>query len=693
MFRKLCLLLIATLASSSPELCAQTECAAVKSHAFTGLRGIVRPGHRPQAFVNAAVKAPAKALPDDGRDYETVIEEDFSLFTAGSVDDPDKNYLEGADEVIPSRYTHTPGWKGRGVMSAGGSVCIGFVTDPYTHATMTGQLELPELDLHKDAGRAYLSFKARPLPPDVDMLTIRWVTPPDPENPFGTSGEEQTVYIQPGHWQTVEVDLTKCPSNACVQIFSEYHEVLLDDIVIKQHRPEIDAPKALKWTDYTGDSFTANWTAVEGADHYVLNCFYIRREATEEMPADYKYILKDKEVDGTSYHFTGLSQERVYYYYVRAAGPSGQLSEESQVVEVMALTVPAGVEFANVTTNGFDVSWNHVYNAESYEVRTSLAHVAEEDEDFELINDDFSAIVSQGSVGDPYGNTYGYYDMDVYGMKRAGWVMYEGGVIDGGVCFHNYVSSYGEKYYGELVSPILILSQTTGDITIEADYATLDKGVKPYIQVAVVETVDGKTGWTLGAGGEIDVDLDKDWKHVKLEYKVKPGIVRFSLGCTDGGWLYMDNLRITAHLPKGGIQVMPYHCREIAEEDGHSIYVPTPDRTPNDAYGVSLTAIRRKPGTTFFPIYIYSDDSPIYDVPDVEWSGVSAAIAGDTGFEAAATEGGIAISNPGGLPVTVVNLSGRIVASTEATSATVALAPGIYIASCSGKSVKVSVIK
>jgi len=326
-------------------------------------------------------------------------------------------------------------------------------------------------------------------------------------------------------------------------------------------------------------------------------------------------------------------------------------------------------------------------------VRTSLAHVAEEDEDFELINDDFSAIVSQGSVGDPYGNTYGYYDMDVYGMKRAGWVMYEGGVIDGGVCFHNYVSSYGEKYYGELVSPILILSQTTGDITIEADYATLDNGVKPYIQVAVVETVDGKTGWTLGAGGEIDVDLDKDWKHVKLEYKVKPGIVRFSLGCTDGGWLYMDNLRITAHLPKGGIQVMPYHCREIAEEDGHSIYVPTPDRTPNDAYGVSLTAIRRKPGTTFFPIYIYSDDSPIYDVPDVEWSGVSAAIAGDTGFEAAATEGGIAISNPGGLPVTVVNLSGRIVASTEATSATVALAPGIYIASCSGKSVKVSVIK
>ena len=135
MFRKLCLLLIATLASFSPELCAQTECAAVKSHAFTGLRGIVRPGHRPQAFVNAAVKASAKALPDDGRDYETVIEEDFSLFTAGSVDDPDKNYLEGADEVIPSRYTHTPGWKGRGVMSAGA---------PFASASSPTPIHMPQ---------------------------------------------------------------------------------------------------------------------------------------------------------------------------------------------------------------------------------------------------------------------------------------------------------------------------------------------------------------------------------------------------------------------------------------------------------------------------------------------------------------------------------------------------------------------
>lgn len=173
-------------------------------------------------LTDASVHEPRRAVPDDGREYIVVLEEDFSLFTAGSEDDPDKTFLEGADETIPSRYTHTPGWKGRSVMAAGGAVCLGFYTDPYTHTTMTGQLELPELDLHKDAGRAYLSFKAKPLPPDVDMLTIRWITQPDEEHPLGTTGEEQTVYIQPGRWQTVEVDLTECPDKACIQIYSQY---------------------------------------------------------------------------------------------------------------------------------------------------------------------------------------------------------------------------------------------------------------------------------------------------------------------------------------------------------------------------------------------------------------------------------------------------------------------------------------
>lgn len=673
------------------DMSAAPDALQLRSHRIAGVRGEAFAAEPRLPFVNAAVKAPAKAVPDDGREYVTVIEEDFSLFTAGSEDNPDKTFLEGNDEVIPSKYTHTPGWKGRGVMSAGGAVCLGFVKDPYTQATMTGQIELPPLDLHKDAGRAYLSFKAKPLPPDVDMLTIRWVTPADTENPFGTTGEEQTVYIQPGKWQKVEVDLTECPENACVQIFSEYHEVLLDDIKIMQHQPEVDAPKALKWTDYTGDSFTAHWSKVEGADHYILNCFYIRREATEEMPADYKYILKDKELTDTLYHFTNLKPERVYYYYVRAVGPTGQLSEESRVVEVMALTVPAGVTFNNVTSKGFDVSWDPVLNAESYEVNTSLAHVAPADEEFDLINDDFSAIVNEGTIGNPYGNTYGYYDMNVYGMNRAGWVMYDGGVINGGVCFHNYISAYGEQYYGELVSPIYIISQSTGDITIEADFATDDKGVMPYIQVAVVEKIDGKSTWVLGAGGTIDVDLNREWKHVKLQYKVKPGIIRFSIGCTDGDWLYMDNLRIAIGLPKGGIQVMPYHSREVYVDEGLTLHVPTPDRTENDAYGVSITAVRRKPGSTFFPIYIYSDDSPYYDVPDVDWTGVADVSTDSAGITAKSVAGGMEISNPGCRAVIVCDLSGRTVARTAEAFATVSLRPGIYIVSSKGYSSKIFV--
>ena len=178
---------------------------------------------------------------------------------------------------------------------------------------------------------------------------------------------------------------------------------------------------------------------------------------------------------------------------------------------------------------------------------------------------------------------------------------------------------------------------------------------------------------------------------MKLNYKVKPGIIRFSMGCTDGGWLYMDNLRISVNLPKGGIQVMPYHCREVLESDGHSVHVPTPDRTPNDAYGVSLTAIRRKPGSSFFPIYIYSDDSPIYDVPDVDWSGIADTRTDRAAFKATAVAGGIAISNPECMPVAITDLSGRTVARTDAEEATQPLQPGIYIVSAGGSATKILV--
>lgn len=638
--------------------------------------------------ISDATKGMRRQVPDDGREYAVVIEEDFSLCTAGSEENPVKEFIEDANFNIPSKYTHTPGWSGRAVMQAGGAICIGKYHDNFTDQTMTGQIETPVLDLHRDRGRAYLQFRAKSLKPDVDLLTIRWVTPGDP---LPTTGEEQTVYINGTIWTTVNVDLTDCPEDAIVQIWSEYNELLIDDIKIEQHQPVIDEPKALKWTDYTGDSFTANWSAVDGADHYLLNCYYVRREGTEDQLPDYKYILKDKEVKETSYNITGLDPEKVYYYYVYAVNADGVVSSESQVVEVLALTVPADITISNVKPESFRVDWSPVLNAEGYGFQALLTHTAYYPQNYALIDELFDCIVTEGSVGNPYANSIGYYDMDSYGLSRANWVLYEGALINGGIALHNYVSTYGTEYFGELVSPILTIGQSTGEITIEGEFCTLDSGVRPYIQIAVPGEVDGKTQWVLGAGGEVDQEIGKEWTYVKKTYKVNPGLVRFSIGTTDGGWLYIDNLSISVKLPEGAKQTLPYHYNEIKDMDKPRYKCPTPDRSAGDHYSFALMAARQKPGSFMIPIYITSDWSDIMDVPDEHLGVENNTINTLEGVKAAGVKGGISISNPEGLTVSVYDIAGRAVASTSADNDVISLSAGIYIVRSPKGSVKVVV--
>lgn len=639
---------------------------------------------RSDAFVNAS-HGMKKQVPDDGRDYKVVIEEDFSLCSAGSEDDPVKEYIENADYSIPSKYTHTPGWSGRAIMQAGGCIAIGKYYDTFTEQTMTGQIETPVLDLHRDRGRAYLQFRAKSMIPGPDLLTIRWVTPGDP---FPVTGEEQTVYINGMVWSTVNIDLTDCPEDAIVQIWSEYNELLVDDIKIEQFNALIDSPTALKWTDFTGDSFTANWSEVEDADHYLLNCYYVRREATEDQMADHKYILKDKVVEGTSYNITGLDPEKVYYYYVYAVNADGVQSEESQVVEVLALTVPTDITISNVKPESFTVKWSPVTNAEGYGFQAILTHTAQKDENYALLDELFDCIKCEGTVGSPVANAIGYYDMDSYGLSRANWVMYEGALIDGGLAIHNYESSYGEIYYGELVSPIMTIGESTGEITLEGEFCTLDKGVRPYIQIAVPGVIDGVTQWVLGAGGEINEDINEDWTYIKQTYKVKPGLVRFSIGTTDGGWLYMDNLSISVKLPEGAVQKLPYHYNEIADSDKPKYKCPTTDRVKGDHFSFALMAARQKPGSFMFPIYITSDWSDLMDVPD-EDLGVTAPVKSE--FGVTGVQGGIIISNPEGNLISVYDVAGRKIVSTVSTEGRLNVAPGIYIVASGNGSAKVMV--
>src|SRR5438093_4591048 len=92
--------------------------------------------------------------------------------------------------------------------------------------------------------------------------------------------------------------------------------------------PTPAAPRALKATNVTASSFTANWGSVSGATGYRLDV------ATDSSFVNYVPGYQDLDVGNTtSYNVTGLAANTIYYYRVRAYNGNGT-SPNSNVVHV-----------------------------------------------------------------------------------------------------------------------------------------------------------------------------------------------------------------------------------------------------------------------------------------------------------------------------------------------------------------------
>lgn len=90
----------------------------------------------------------------------TVVEEDFSKWTAGSFDEPDRTELGGKDKgyKIPDELMAQKGWVGASVFQAGGA-CALMMYDSPDHGKLTGgYIDTPEMELY---GTVVLTLRAR----------------------------------------------------------------------------------------------------------------------------------------------------------------------------------------------------------------------------------------------------------------------------------------------------------------------------------------------------------------------------------------------------------------------------------------------------------------------------------------------------------------------------------------------------
>lgn len=86
-----------------------------------------------------------------------VIDEDFSLFTAGSETAPDDEDITTSNYYVKDEYTHLPKWIGYNVHQAGG-VCALLAWTDVMYGSGYGHISTPEKELY---GEVTLTFKAR----------------------------------------------------------------------------------------------------------------------------------------------------------------------------------------------------------------------------------------------------------------------------------------------------------------------------------------------------------------------------------------------------------------------------------------------------------------------------------------------------------------------------------------------------
>lgn len=200
---------------------------------------------------------------------QTILEEDFSRFTEGSETAPAENEVCSTSYMIPAEFTAQPGWRGRGVHSAGGAVAVMEYEykNPYypddDPEMMEGYISTPGMMLN---GTATITFRARSLGTEGAAL---WLSAC---NDYDGPGEDDDFTLTP-EWQTftLETKETSLEDYTYFQFKIEEGVGIIDDIRVDFSMDRISTPYALNAVNLTPDSFIASWEEVPGAEAYLLN--------------------------------------------------------------------------------------------------------------------------------------------------------------------------------------------------------------------------------------------------------------------------------------------------------------------------------------------------------------------------------------------------------------------------------------
>ena len=206
---------------------------------------------------------------------ETILNEDFSLFTAGSEDAPDFTPIV-SDYVLDENLTHEPGYTGGDIYQAGGVCLLG--KEGYFWG---GYINTP---VKEYTGIITLTFKAKAVYNNKSNVKISFID--DPWASYPVSVTETGYYSldmdSSDGWQSYEYVFLVDYLETCALQFNTYDAIMLDDIVLTRPAEWIATPDTKPADQFTLNGFRANWHPVPNADEYLLNIYKEAPTSEEE---------------------------------------------------------------------------------------------------------------------------------------------------------------------------------------------------------------------------------------------------------------------------------------------------------------------------------------------------------------------------------------------------------------------------
>ena len=636
-----------------------------------------------------------------GTELEPIIFEDFSLLTTGSIEEPDYATNVIADESeypwwnMKDGYTLQPGWGSNFMYPAGGHAYL-----DANSSTWEARLSSPVIDGTANGGVCALRFDARTLAGATsDFLLVQVAE----TNNYGPSWDILADGVCPTvteEWQTFEIVVQNVgPTSFFHIIASGGVEIILDNISIFQYDLFVGIPELNKHTNYTGTTFDVSWSAVEGADSYLVNVYSVN-----EMTGAVSYLYKDEPVMGTEWTVTEAVSGQTYYYTVRAV-KGEYVSLESIPVEIYDLEAPEMYAASEIDENGYYVaSWNDVPSAEIYNYRAYADRVAAEDGAMVLTDENLNGLSeTDGSKPTRTIENPDYMVYDEYFItegNQGGWKIRNGApcvdyiVLD---AWH-YINGNGDA---ALISPELDLSKNGGEVKLNVSlWGELTEGYNWDDELVEFQTECAVALFTwdeeLGDYNQTDLQYISNVEEVWNNYEVtiKGATDRSIIGLfavRAEGNLYIDNVKLTQDYKAGEIFRDPFFAKMLHPDTEVEVTIPARCAGADIWHHVAAGKVNYESDGVNTTMHVleskYSELEKVGTAPTTSVENVALVNA-----TARVANGVLRIANPAAETVNVYDLAGKLVYTNASGSQqldVVLPANGVYMVKVGNKTIKV----